>query len=166
MANVKIQGVVGGLKTTPIDTDTFELQETANGTSYYTTLGGIRKTVPKSLVVAVSDETTALTTGTAKVTFRMPWAFTLTDVRASVTTAPTGANLVIDINNGGTSIFTTTLSIDATEKTSTTATTAYAFSGGSTYALSDDAEITIDIDQIGSTVAGAGLKIYFVGKDT
>ena len=29
---------------------------------------------------ACSDETTALTTGTAKVTFRMPYAMTVTDV--------------------------------------------------------------------------------------
>ena len=36
----------------------------------------------QSIIVAASDETTALTTGTAKVTFRMPYAFTLTSVRA------------------------------------------------------------------------------------
>jgi hypothetical protein len=37
-------------------------------------------------------------TGTAKVTFRMPYAFTVTDVRASVNTAPTGSTILIDIN--------------------------------------------------------------------
>jgi hypothetical protein len=30
-------------------------------------------------------------------------------------------------------------------------------------ALADDAEITIDIDQIGGTVAGAGLKVWLIG---
>lgn len=105
---------------------------------------------------ALSDETTALTTGTAKLTWRAPFAFTLNDVRASVTTAPTGANLNIDINEGGVSIFSTVLSIDATEKTSTTATTAAVISDSS---IADDAEITFDIDQVGSTVAGAGLKV-------
>jgi hypothetical protein len=30
-------------------------------------------------------------------------------------------------------------------------------------ALTDDAEITIDIDQVGSTVAGTGLKVYLIG---
>ena len=39
--------------------------------------------VTESIIVAASDETTALTTGSAKVTFRMPYAFTLTAVRAS-----------------------------------------------------------------------------------
>ena len=113
------------------------------------------------LGIAVSDETTALTTGTAKGTFRMPYAMTVTDVRATVSTAPTGANIIVDINDGGTSIMTTNkLSIDATEKTSTTATTA---PGVTDTALADDAEITIDIDQIGSTIAGAGLKIWIIG---
>lgn len=110
--------------------------------------------------IACSDETTALTTGTAKVTFRMPYAFTLTAVRASVTTAPTGATLTVDINEGGVSILSTKLTIDASEKTSTTAATAAVISDTS---LADDAEITIDIDQIGSTIAGAGLKVYLIG---
>jgi len=112
------------------------------------------------LMVAVSDETTDLTTGTAKITFRMPYAMTLSEVRASVGTAPTGANLIVDINESGTTILSTKLSIDATEKTSTTATTPPVISDT---ALADDAEITIDIDQIGSTIAGAGLKVTLIG---
>lgn len=117
----------------------------------------------QSFIIACSDETTDLTTGTAKVTFRMPFAFTLTGVRASVTTAPTGANLVVDINEGGVSILSTVLSIDAGEKTSTTAATAAVISDSS---LADDAEITIDIDQVGSTVAGTGLKVTLIGTKT
>lgn len=116
-----------------------------------------------SFIIACSDETTALTTGTAKATFRMPFAFTLTAVRCTVTTAPTGANLQVDINEGGGSILSTVLSIDAGEKTSTTAVTAAVISDSS---LADDAEITIDIDQVGSTVAGAGLKVELIGYKT
>jgi hypothetical protein len=118
-------------------------------------------TVPVEIGVACSDETTALTTGTAKVTFRLPYAMTLTAVRASVTTAPTGSTLVVDINEGGTSVISTKLSIDATEKTSTTAATAAVISDS---ALADDAEITVDIDQIGATIAGAGLKVWLIGR--
>jgi hypothetical protein len=113
-----------------------------------------------SIGLACSDETTALTTGTAKVTFRLPYAMTLTAVRASVTTAPTGSTLVVDVNEGGTSVLSTKLSIDATEKSSTTAATAAVISDS---ALADDAEITIDIDQIGATIAGAGLKLWLIG---
>jgi hypothetical protein len=118
---------------------------------------------PVVLAFACSDETTALTTGTAKVTFRMPYAFTLSAVRASVTTAPTGSTLIVDINEAGSTILSTKLSIDASEKTSTTAASAAVISDT---ALADDAEITIDIDQVGSTIAGAGLKVYLIGTPT
>ena len=120
-------------------------------------------TANKSVVIsfAISDETTDIATGTENLTMRMPHGMTLTDVRASVTTAPVGSTIIVDVNQNGTSIFTTDLlSIDAGEKTSTTAaTSAYI----TTSALTDDAEITIDIDQVGSTTAGSGLKIYLIG---
>ena len=112
------------------------------------------------IVIACSDETTALAAGTAKATFRMPYAMTLTGVRASVTTAPTGSTLTVDINDGGTTILSTKLTIDATEETSTTAATPAVISDT---ALASDAEITIDIDSVGSTVAGAGLKVTLIG---
>lgn len=117
---------------------------------------GVTQVIP----IAVSDEATALTAGTSKVTFRMPFAFTLSAVRASVTTAPTGSVLTVDINEGGTSILSTKLTIDAGEKSSVTAAVPAVISDA---ALADDAEITIDIDAVGSTVAGAGLKVYLIG---
>lgn len=122
-------------------------------------VGGLG-TPTECFIIACSDETTAITTGTAKATFRMPYAFTLTAVRASVTTAPTGSTIVIDINEGGSSILSTKLSIDASEKTSTTAASAAVISDAS---LASDAEITIDFDQVGSTIAGAGVKVYLIG---
>lgn len=116
---------------------------------------------PVELGIAISDEATALTTGTAKITFRMPYAMTLTSVRSNVNTAPTGSTLIVDIKQGGTTILSTLLSIDASEKTSTTAASPAVIS---TSALTDDAEITIDITQIGSTIAGKGLKIWLIGQ--
>lgn len=113
--------------------------------------------------IACSDETTDLTTGTAKTTFRMPFAMTLTEVRANVNTAPTGSALTVDINESGSTILSTKLTIDAGEKTSETAATPPVISDS---ALADDAEITIDIDAIGSTVAGTGLKIWLIGTRT
>jgi hypothetical protein len=110
--------------------------------------------------LAASDETTALTAGTAKVTFRMPYAMTLTAVRASLTTAQaSGSIFTVDINEGGASILSTLLTIDNTEKTSVTAATPAVISDT---ALADDAEITIDIDQIGDGTA-TGLKITLIG---
>ena len=116
--------------------------------------------IPVYIQLACSDETTALTTGTAKITFRTPCAMTVTSVRASLTTAQTsGSIFTVDINEGGTSILSTKLTIDNTEKTSTTAATAPVISDSS---LADDAEMTIDIDQIGDGTA-KGLKITITG---
>lgn len=113
---------------------------------------------PVVLAVAVSDETTAITTGTAKVTFRMPFAMTVTAVRASLSTASTSGDPVFDINEGGSSILGTKLSIDANEKTSVTAASAATITDS---ALADDAEITIDIDTAGTGAKGA--KVYIIG---
>jgi hypothetical protein len=133
---------------------------TINGTSYDLTANRSWNT-PFELVVAASDETTALTTGTAKITFRMPRAVTLTSVRASLTTAQaSGSIFTIDINESGTSILSTKLTIDNTEKTSTTAATPPVISDVN---LADDSEITIDIDQIGDGTA-KGLKVMLIGN--
>jgi len=114
----------------------------------------------ESFIIGASDETTALTAGTTKVTFRMPYAFTLTAVRASLTTAQaSGSIFTVDINEGGTTILSTKLTIDNTEKTSTTAATAPVISDTS---LADDAEITVDIDQVGDGTA-KGLKVTLIG---
>jgi hypothetical protein len=110
--------------------------------------------------IACSDSSTAITAGTGKVTFRMPHAMTLTAVRASAATAPTGSTIIIDINEGGSSILSTKLSIDTSEKTSTTAASAAVISDS---ALADDAEITIDFDQVGSSTAGAGIVVTLIG---
>lgn len=116
--------------------------------------------VPVPIVVACSDETTALTTGTAKITFRMPFAMTLQAVRASLTTAQTGGSIfTVDINEGGTTILSTKITIDNTEKTSVTAAIPPVISDT---ALADDAEITVDIDQVGDGTA-TGLKVYLIG---
>lgn len=117
---------------------------------------GAQVNLPDVIVIPVGDESTAISTGTSKIKFRMPFAATLLAVRASVNTAPTGSTLIVDINEAGASVLGTKLSIDATELTSTTAASAATITDSS---LADDAEISIDIDQIGSTVAGAGLKV-------
>ena len=113
---------------------------------------------PRVIAVVISDETTAITTGSAKVTFRMPHAMTVTAVRASLTTASSSGIPTFDINEGGVSILSTKLTIDANEKTSTTAATPTVISDPN---LADDAEITIDIDVAGTGATGA--KIYLIG---
>lgn len=113
---------------------------------------------PETITVAISDETTALTTGTAKLTMRMPFAMNVTAVRASLNTASSSGIPTFDINDGGTTILSTKLTIDASEKTSTTAATAAVISDS---ALADDAEITFDVDTAGTGAKGA--KITLIG---
>lgn len=130
----------------------------AKWTSKAVTLANLNKAAVESLVIALGDETTAITTGTAKVTFRMPYAFKLTAVRASLTTVSSSGTPTVDINEGGVSILSTKLTIDASEKTSTTAATPAVISDPN---LADDAEITLDIDVAGT--GAAGLKVYLIG---
>lgn len=152
-SGVNVKALLSALKT--FITSGFLTSSTAAST-----YGTIAQAKAEYLVCAASDESTALTTGTGKVAFRMPYAMTLSAVRCSLTTAQaSGSILTVDINDSGTTILSTKLTIDNTEKTSTTAATSAVISDTS---LADDAEITIDIDQIGDGTA-KGLKITLIG---
>ena len=123
-----------------------------------TSAGNVATTAACVIQAAVSDETTAITTGTAKLTFRMPHAMTLSAVRASLTASSSSGTPTIDINESGTTILSTKLTIDVGETTSTTAATPAVISDAS---LADDAEITVDIDTAGT--GAAGLKVTLIG---
>lgn len=125
-------------------------------------LAAAAATVFQSIPIACSDETTALTTGTGKVTFRNPFnaTFHLTGVKASLTTAQTsGSIFTVNVKENGTTILSTKITIDNTEKTSATAATPPVLSDLS---IAADSEITIDIDQVGDGTA-KGLKVYLIG---
>jgi hypothetical protein len=111
------------------------------------------------IVISCSDLVTTITAGTNKAYFRMPYAATVTAVRASLLTEQTGGSIfTIDINESGTTILSTLLTIDNNEKTSTTAAAAAVISDTS---LASDAEITIDIDQVGTgTPVGCIVEIF------
>ena len=113
----------------------------------------------ESLTLALSDETTSITTGVAKITFRAPFAWTLTRIpRASLSSASVSGIPTVDINVNGNSILSTKLTIDENEKTSTTAATAAALSSTS---IADDAEITMDVDVAGSAAKGLKVTLYY-----
>lgn len=107
--------------------------------------------------IAVGDQVTAITTGTAKMTWRAPFACTVVGVRASLNTASSSGIPTFDINEGGTSILSTKLTIDASEKTSVTAATAAVVSDNT---LADDAELTVDIDVAGTGAKGPIITLY------
>ena len=119
----------------------------------------------QTIAIACGDEVTATAAATAVVTFHMPYAFTLTGIKAGVTTAPVGSVLTVDLNEAGSTCLTTKLTIDSGELTSGTAATAPVI-GGAGPALADNALMTIDVDGVGSGTAGAGLKVYLIGYAT
>lgn len=143
-------------------TDQFPVVQSA--TTKSATITDVLRQVQDRFIITIGDETTPFTAATGVYTFRMPYGFIFEDLRASLTTAGSTSGLTtIDINEGGVSILSTKLTIDVGETTSTTATTSHVFSDGT---LADDAEITIDIDTITAGGTEAGLKIYFIGKQS
>ena len=118
----------------------------------------------QAIIIALSDESSDLETGTNVTQFRMPYAFNLTEIpRASVSTAPAGAVITVDINAGASTpatILSTKLTIDAGEKTSVTASTPAVLSSTT---LANDDIVTFDIDSIGSSTKGVGLKCELIG---
>jgi hypothetical protein len=119
--------------------------------------GGV---IPFEFTVAVSDESTAITTGAAKITFYFPVAVNITGVSAGLSTQSSSGAITIDVNKGGTTIFSTNLTIDANEDTSHTAATPAALTSSPTaFALTD--KVTIDID--GAGTGAKGLKVSFTG---
>lgn len=167
MAQIKSAGFIGTpayVTLTDPNADRLMFWDDSAGAVAWLTLNGALEfsttnlRVLEVIGISVVSESTTLTTGTAKRTFRMPFAFTLTGVRASVSTVSSSGIPTVDINEGGTTILSTKLTIDANEYTSTTAATAAVISDT---ALADDAEITIDVDVAGT--GAKGLKVYLYG---
>lgn len=90
-------------------------------------------------------------------TFRWyaPRPITLLSVRASVGVAPTGAAVIVDVNENGTTIFTTQSNrpeIAISGFTDVSGTIEEPAIAAANY-------LTVDIDQIGSTIAGSDLTV-------
>ena len=83
--------------------------------------------------------------------FRVPDAMTITDVGAYVDTASTSGTPTIDINEAGTSILSTKITIDENEKSSQTAATPSVISDSS---IAADAILTFDVDVSGTGTSG------------
>lgn len=116
-----------------------------------------------TMLLAVTDENSDIFTGTSKISFRAPFPFSIYKIpRASLVTAGTGSQTVIDIKVGGTTIFGTgqKLSIDATEKTSTTATIAAGPLNLMNTSIADDSEVTVDITSAPTGAKGLKVVLY------
>ena len=86
----------------------------------------------------------------------IPNNLTIIKAYAAVKTAPTGASILIDINIGGTSIWASTPANRLTIAAGATSGTQTSFD---TTSLTDGGLLTVDLDQVGSTIAGADITI-------
>lgn len=109
-----------------------------------------------SVQVACSDTTSTITTGNAKVTFPIPANFTLTEVFCSVSTVSSSGVVTVDVNQNGSTIFTTKCTIDASEYTSLTAATPPVLL--LTTMVKGDI-MTVDIDTAGTGAVGLVLTM-------
>ena len=138
------------------------LTQSGAGSTYLTQVSAASTydTVEQSMTIAITDETSTISQGNTRLTMRAPFSMILTKIpRASVTTASSAGNPTVDINVNGVSILgSSKLSIDANEKTSTTAATATTLA---TTSIADDAEITFDIDVAGTGTRGLKVTIYY-----
>lgn len=112
--------------------------------------------IPCDFSLAISDETTAITTGTAKITYRVPRACTIQAARGQLNTASSSGIPQFDINKNGVSIFSTPITIDVGETTSVTAAIPPVLT---TTALAADDIITVDIDTAGTGAKGAKVTL-------
>jgi hypothetical protein len=124
-------------------------------------------TQSRALEVACSDEGTALTTAdNPKITFRMPYALTLNQgeagLRASLTgVGSTSGTTTVDVHMNGTTIMSSTkCTIDYGDDTSVGASAEPVIT---TLALTDNAEITVEIDAVTGGADETGLKIQLIG---
>jgi len=130
------------------------------GTAWAEETAGGGTVPPQSIIVACGDELSVVTAGTAKVTFRMPFAFNLTLIKASLNVAQTSGSLfTIDVKENGVSVFSTKPTFNNGSKTTVGATTPAVLSDLS---LAADAEITVDVTLIGDATA-KGLKVTLIG---
>jgi len=116
-----------------------------------------------ALVIALSDEDSPLnfaSTSVPAVSFRIPYPMIVTEVNADVRTATSGSGLTCDIHESGTTILSTKITIDASEDTSATASTAPVISDNE---LAKNAKIELFMDSRDSGAAARGLKLTIFG---
>jgi hypothetical protein len=122
-----------------------------DGTSSNRTISEI-----EALDEAVFSRAGSLIVATGAGRFYVPRAREIIGVVAAVGTAPTGSTILVDVNKNGTTIFTTqgarpSIAIGATKVASA------AVPAVTTVVAGD--LLSVDIDQVGSTIPGADLTV-------
>lgn len=156
---------IAGNPTTKLDGDMWLNSTSGKG---FLRIGGVdidftsAQAVDTSFVITCSDEGTDLDIlNNPKTTFRMPYGYVLSAVRATVRVPPVGSTIIVDIQQNNVPILSTLITIDSGEFSSFTAAIPPVIA---TTSLTNDSEIEILLTQVGSTTTGRGLKVYLIGQ--
>jgi hypothetical protein len=143
------------------DTATTALHHTLGTGANQAAAGNHTHTLTFSLPAYSKQGALSITTGALRLPIDGTYA--VVGTRLMVGTAPTGASLIIDVNKNGTTIYTTQ------GNRPTIAAGANAGGPGAApdiTALAAGDYLTVDIDQVGSTVAGSDLTVTVVVSKT
>ena len=105
---------------------------------------------PWPIIFSSGDVALTVSTGTGRLKF--PFAATLVSATATCGVAPTGANVIVDVNRNSTSMFSTKPVIVATNQDGVK-------QAASVTAIVSGDVLTVDVDQIGSTLPGENLTV-------
>lgn len=133
---------------------TFSPNTIMSSTDVNSNFSGIASQVRPTFTFTITGSLTVGTNMTPALV--VPLALTIEKAYAYVKTAPVGADILIDINKNGTSIWATNqanrLDIVAGNNTDTS-------SSFDTTALAESDYLTIDLDEVGSSTAGSDLTV-------
>jgi len=138
-------------------TDVTTAAEAEHQVLYYDAVAGqwVNGLLPEVWPFCMSGTVTLITDATA-LRLMFPYAVNIVGCRAVCSVAPTGADLIVDVHLDGTTVYT----VQANRPTITAA----GFDSGSwavpaVTAVPVDSYLTVNVDQIGSTIPGAGLTV-------
>jgi hypothetical protein len=117
--------------------------------------GGVERLLTHAIEAYPFAVTGSLSVKTGSSRIYLEGNYTVDTIRASVNTAPTGATILVDVNKNGTTLYTTQ------SARPTIAISGFTATGNSpavtTFASGD--YMTVDVDQVGSTIAGSDLTV-------
>lgn len=125
---------------------------TSSFSGAYGDLTGAPALSSEPFIVSVTG---AITVAAGKSKIVMQAAYAVESIHAYANTAPTGAAIIVDVNKNGTTLFTTqgnrpTISASGNSSTNTAPNV-------TTFAIGDI--LSVDVDQVGSIVAGSDLTV-------
>ena len=158
-----VSGEIAGMteKTAIISADKFILNDSENSDAPRMGQVGNLPGNTRYLEIRLLDKDTAHEAGAVGGEFRVPVAMTIVAAGMYFDTAGSGSVTTLDVKEGGATILSTKITVDAGEKTSKTAAAAPVVSDG---AYAADAILTFVFDGIASGTAGEGLTVWMQVK--